>query len=50
MRVGGKYEYHIDNYTDYSRSISVIINLNDEYEGGDLIFGDQKNLKLKDVS
>ncbi len=44
---GGKYEYHVDNYTDYGRSISVIINLNDDYEGGDLIFGNQKNFEIK---
>ncbi len=45
--VGGKYEYHIDDYTDYSRSISVIVNLNEEYEGGDLIFGDQRKFEVK---
>jgi len=44
---GGKYEYHIDDYTYYSRSISIIINLNDEYEGGDLVFSDQKKLETK---
>lgn len=44
---GGKYEYHIDDYTNYSRSISIIINLNDEYEGGDLVFSDQKKLETK---
>tara|TARA_R110002012_G_scaffold118692_1_gene267635 strand:- start:2478 stop:3011 length:534 start_codon:yes stop_codon:yes gene_type:complete len=45
--VGGKYEYHIDNYTDYSRSVSVIINLNDEYKGGSLVFCDQKKFEVK---
>jgi len=45
--IGGKYEYHVDNYTDYSRSISVIINLNNKYEGGNLIFGDQKKFEIK---
>ncbi len=44
---GGKYEYHIDDYTNYSRSLSVIINLNDEYEGGDLVFSDQKKFEVK---
>lgn len=44
---GGKYEYHIDDYTNYGRSISIIINLNDEYEGGDLVFSDQKKLETK---
>ena len=45
--VGGKYESHVDSYTDASRSISVIINLNNEYEGGDLVFVDQKNYEIK---
>jgi len=45
--VGGKYEYHVDNYTDYSRTVSVIINLNEEYKGGDLIFTDQNKFEIK---
>ena len=42
---GGKYEVHTDNFTTAPRSLSVIINLNDDYEGGDLIFTDQKEKK-----
>jgi predicted 2-oxoglutarate/Fe(II)-dependent dioxygenase YbiX len=45
--VGGKYRYHIDTATDCTRSLSVIINLNDTYKGGDLIFVDQKEIEIK---
>jgi predicted 2-oxoglutarate/Fe(II)-dependent dioxygenase YbiX len=45
--VGGKYEIHTDHYTDSPRHLSIIINLNDNYEGGDLIFTDQKNKEIK---
>ena len=44
---GGKYEIHTDHYTTTNRALSVIINLNDEYEGGDLIFTDQKEKEIK---
>ena len=44
---GGKYELHTDNHTFTPRILSVIMNLNDEYTGGDLIFGDQKNQEIK---
>jgi len=37
-KVGGKYEVHTDTMTDNTRNISVIINLNDDYEGGELLF------------
>ena len=45
--VGGKYEVHTDNFTTTPRHLSIIINLNNNYEGGDLIFTDQKNKELK---
>ena len=45
--VGGKYEIHIDQYTSASRHLSIIMNLNDNYEGGDLIFTDQKEKEIK---
>lgn len=45
--LGGKYEVHTDHYTTAVRALSVIINLNDEYQGGDLIFTDQKNIEIK---
>jgi len=46
---GGKYEVHTDNFTVTPRSLSVIINLNDNYEGGDLVFTDQKNKEIKRI-
>jgi len=45
--VGGKYEIHIDHGTMSNRHLSIIINLNDDYKGGDLIFTDQKNNEIK---
>ena len=45
--VGGKYEIHTDHYTNSPRHLSIIINLNDDYEGGNLIFTDQKNKEIK---
>ncbi len=44
---GGKYEIHTDHYTNSPRHFSIIINLNDDYEGGDLIFTDQKKKRKK---
>ena len=44
---GGKYEVHTDHFSTSPRHLSVIMNLNDEYEGGDLVFRDQKNLEIK---
>ena len=44
---GGKYEIHTDHYTTATRHLSIIINLNDNYEGGDLIFTDQKEKESK---
>jgi len=45
--VGGKYEIHTDHHTYSPRHLSIIINLNDDYEGGDLIFTDQKKKEIK---
>jgi Rps23 Pro-64 3,4-dihydroxylase Tpa1-like proline 4-hydroxylase len=45
--VGCKYTVHTDHYTSSPRHLSVIINLNDDYEGGDLIFTDQKEKEIK---
>tara|TARA_Y100000114_G_scaffold100616_1_gene93725 strand:- start:176 stop:736 length:561 start_codon:yes stop_codon:yes gene_type:complete len=45
--VGGKYEVHTDHFSDVARHLSIIINLNDNYEGGDLIFTDQKQKEVK---
>ena len=44
--IGGKYEY-IQIITHTPRHLSIIINLNDDYEGGDLIFTDQKEKEIK---
>jgi predicted 2-oxoglutarate/Fe(II)-dependent dioxygenase YbiX len=44
---GGRYNIHVDNFTTSPRSLSIIMNLNDEYEGGDLIFTDQKEKEIK---
>ncbi len=47
--VGGKYEIHIDHFTTTTRSLSVIINLNDNYKGGHLVFTDQKDMEVKRI-
>ena len=39
---GGNYKIHTDHYTTVARHLSIIINLNDNYKGGDLVFFDQK--------
>jgi len=44
---GGKYNIHTDHYSTTHRVLSVIMNLNDDYEGGDLIFTDQKEKEIK---
>jgi len=44
---GGKYEIHTDHFTNSPRHLSIIINLNNEYEGGDLTFTDQKEMEVK---
>jgi len=45
--VGGKYTVHVDNFTTTPRHLSIILNLNNDYEGGDLIFTDQKEKEIK---
>jgi predicted 2-oxoglutarate/Fe(II)-dependent dioxygenase YbiX len=45
--VGGKYEIHNDQGTFSQRHLSIIMNLNNEYQGGDLIFTDQKQKEIK---
>tara|TARA_R110000824_G_scaffold170591_2_gene348011 strand:- start:135 stop:680 length:546 start_codon:yes stop_codon:yes gene_type:complete len=44
---GGKYEIHTDHFTTSNRALSIIINLNDGYEGGDLVFTDQREKEIK---
>ena len=46
---GGKYNVHTDHYTNSPRHLSIIINLNEEYEGGNLIFTDQKKVEVKRI-
>jgi predicted 2-oxoglutarate/Fe(II)-dependent dioxygenase YbiX len=43
----GKYEIHTDHITDSPRHLTIIMNLNNTYKGGDLIFTDQKNKQIK---
>ena len=33
---GGKYDYHTDQHQQYNREVTIILNLNDDYEGGNL--------------
>ncbi len=40
---GGKYNTHIDNYTNTARHLSIIMNINNTYKGGDLIFTNQRD-------
>lgn len=48
---GGKYLFHTDNGAASPRSLSVIINLNEDYEGSDLVFGNQLlNKEIKRVA
>jgi len=47
--VGGKYNVHTDHYTNSPRHLSIIMNLNDNYKGGDLIFTDQKEKEIKRI-
>lgn len=43
----GKYDVHVDYHYTNNRHLSIIINLNEKYEGGDLIFTDQKLKEIK---
>ncbi len=45
--VGHKYEVHTDHFSHVARHLSIIMNLNDDYEGGDLVFTDQKEKEIK---
>lgn len=44
---GGKYNIHIDYARELPRNLSVIINLNDDYEGGELSFTNQTGKEIK---
>lgn len=43
--INGKYEIHTDDSVSTHRRLSIIVNLNEEYEGGDFIFFDPTNKK-----
>jgi predicted 2-oxoglutarate/Fe(II)-dependent dioxygenase YbiX len=47
---GGQYLYHTDDSNPTPRSLSIIMNLNDDYEGGDVVFGDQRFKEIKRIS
>jgi|TARA_R100001530_G_scaffold28028_1_gene22276 hypothetical protein len=44
---GGNYQVHTDHFTTSPRVLSIIMNLNSDYEGGDLVFTDQKEKEIK---
>ena len=46
---GNKYDIHTDHFTTVARHLSIIINLNEKYKGGDLIFTNQKEEELKRI-
>jgi predicted 2-oxoglutarate/Fe(II)-dependent dioxygenase YbiX len=47
--VGGKYEIHTDHYYQAQRTLTFILNLNEDYEGGDFVFYNQDNTEMKRV-
>jgi len=47
--VGGKYEIHTDHSEQAQRTLTFILNLNENYEGGDFIFYNQDNTEMKRV-
>jgi hypothetical protein len=47
--IGGKYEIHTDHYNEEQRTLTFILNLNEDYEGGDFIFYNQNNTEMKRV-
>ena len=46
---GGKYFTHVDSSASTYRHVSIIMNLNEDYEGGDLVFSNQFNSEMKRV-
>ena len=44
---GGKYDQHIDQGLTHNRVLTMIIALNDDYEGGEVEFWDGKSVKIK---
>tara|TARA_R110000737_G_scaffold282832_2_gene289509 strand:- start:65 stop:610 length:546 start_codon:yes stop_codon:yes gene_type:complete len=46
---GGKYEIHTDHFYQMQRTLTFILNLNEDYEGGDFVFYNQDNTEMKRV-
>ena len=40
---------YTDHFSTTTRALSIIINLNDNYEGGDLVFTDQREMEVKRI-
>jgi predicted 2-oxoglutarate/Fe(II)-dependent dioxygenase YbiX len=47
--VGGKYEIHTDHCHQAQRTLTFILNLNEDYDGGDFVFYNQNNTEMKRV-
>jgi predicted 2-oxoglutarate/Fe(II)-dependent dioxygenase YbiX len=48
--VGGKYEIHTDHCHQAQRTLTFILNLNEDYDGGDFVFYNQDNTEMKRVN
>ena len=46
---GGKYEIHTDHCHQAQRTLTFILNLNEDYEGGDFVFYNQDNTEMKRI-
>jgi len=47
--IGGKYDIHTDHFYAGQRTLTFILNLNGDYEGGDFVFYNQDNTEMKRV-
>ena len=47
--VGGKYEIHTDHSHQSQRTLTFILNLNEDYDGGDFVFYNQNKKEMKRV-
>lgn len=45
--VGGHYIQHTDDHFNISRTLSFIYRLNNDFEGGDLVFNDRDNEMMR---
>jgi hypothetical protein len=48
--INGKYEIHTDHHSLAERTLTFILNLNEDYEGGDFVFYNQDNTEMKRVN